>query len=386
MRMKTKLICVALAIIAFASCTPQDAVYKDLYHNAYKVDYPQAPAQLSGMAGYLSAYLKWLAPVSPTCTEAIIYWNIKQDSLRVNLRDPKYNHKDTICVKIAGLEETDYTFDVYTIDRVGSRSIMSEALVSPKGPNYVKTLVARPVNNAVVSEINEAGVVNLGNRNKVSPYSEIRYKDSFNIEKTIRVKPSENKIVLKDIDIENPEDIEYRSAFVTADCIDTLYSEWTRIGWFVDPDYAKNLPADVTSIGFTLRKNGTVTQDAKDPNKYLFSCQPTLSVNVNPLTEPLTKSVLVYQYKQTEPSTNMKVYWIDKGGSASSSRSTTIDLKNHAYGTDEWNVAVIDLADYWTTHAWMGNVGDKARFDFTTTDGNQITVRNAHFRDKRDGE
>ena len=384
--MKKLIIIISVAIATLAACTSQDAIYKDLYWQAYKTDYPQAPTGLDGAPGYLCAYLSWLAPVSPSCTEAVICWNFNKDSLKISLSDPQYNFNDTIRVRIDNLEETDYTFDVYTIDRAGNRSIASETLVSPKGAGYIKSLNGKSVNSAVVSEINEAGVLNWGDRYKNSPYSELRYQNSLHVEKTIKVPASENTTILDDIDFVNPADIEYRSVFFTSECLDTLHSEWTKQSWFVDPDYAKALPEGTPCVGFTLRKNGTVTRDPEDPNQYLFVCQPTLSVNVNALTEPLTKSVFVFQYKQTSASTSVKVYWIDSGGSASSSRATTINLKTHAYGTDEWSVAVINLADYWATHAWNGNVGDKARLDFTTTDGNQITIRNAHFRDKREGE
>lgn len=387
MHMKNNIIYIVLAVIVLAACTPQDAPYKELYQNAYMTDYPQAPYGLAGAPGFLSAYLYWRAPVSPTCTEAVIYWNFKKDSLRIDLRDPQINIQDTIRVKIEGLEETDYTFDIYTIDRIGNRSIPSEVLVSPKGSRYLNSLDSRNVISAVVSEINEAGVVNWNEKVKSSPYSEIRYKNSSLVEKTIRVEPSERETILKDIDFSNPLDFQYRSVFVTEDCIDSLYSEWVDQSWFVDPDYKKDLPAGTQCVGFTTRKNGTVIQDSDNQNQYIFDCTSSdISVNVNALTEPLSKTVLTFQYKQTNPSNSVKVYWIDDGGSATSRRYSSIVLNTYVYGSDEWSVAVIDMSEYWTTHSWNGNVGDKARLDFNTTAGNIITIRNAHFRDKREGE
>lgn len=382
--MKKIIIIMALAVASLAACTPQDAVYKDLYQQAYKTDFAQKPTNLAGVPGYLSAYLFWEAPVSPTCTDAVIYWNFNKDSLKISLLDPQYNEEGIIQVRIDGLEETDYTFDVYTFDRAGNRSIPSEALVSPKGPKYVESLSSRTVLSAVISEINEAGVVNWGERVKNSPFSELRYFTADAARKTIKVEPSDNSTILKDIDFSNPRDFEYRTVFVTDACRDTLYSEWSKESWFVDPDYSKTVPPGTYCLAFATRKNGTVTQDSENPNQYVFDCTGgDISVNVKALTEPLTKPVLVFQYKQTLPSTSVKVYWIDSGGSATSRRYSAIVLNTHTYGSEEWSVATVDMSEYWNTHLWNGNVGDSARLDFNTTAGNVITIRNVHFRDVR---
>jgi len=382
--MKKIIILLVSAISVLAACQPQDLIYKDLYNQAYKTNLAQKPTNLAGSAGYLCAYLFWNAPVSPTCTEAVIYWNFKKDSLKINLWDPQYNYKDTISVRIDNLEETDYTFDVYTIDREGSRSVSSQVLVSPKGPAYLKTLAVRDVESAVVSEINKAGVINWGDKSKVSPFSEVRYKNADSVEKIIRVSSKDNTTILKDISFTDPSDFEYRTVLTTSACMDTMYTAWVRESWFVDPDYAEEVAPGTYCVGFTTRKNGTVTQDAVKKNQYVFDCTGSdISVNVNALTEKVTAPVLVFQYKQTNPSTSVKVYWIDKGGKAESKRYSGINLQSYAYGSEEWSVATIDMTEYWTTHSWNGNVGDFARLDFNTTAGNKITIRNVHFREKR---
>ena len=376
-----------LTIALIYSCRPQDEIYRDYYNQAYKTNYPQKATNLTGSAGYLSAYLSWDVPASPTCTEAVIYWNFQSDSVKISLADPQYYKEGKICVRVDGLKESDYTFDVFIIDREGSRSLASETLVSPKGPEYVETLAPIQVLNAVVSEINRAGVINWSNKPKYSLFTELRYIDASSVEKTTWLNPSDKTTILRDIDFASPSDFAYRSVFVTGDCVDTLYSAWTRMSWYVDPDYSETVPPGTPCLGFRTRKNGTVTQDGTNPNQYVFDCTGSdISVIANELTEPLTKSVLVFQYKQTLKSTSVKVYWVDKGGSAETRRYTGLSLSEYVSGSDEWSVAVIDMATYWTSHLWAGNVGDWARLDFNTTAGNVITIRNAYFRDKREGE
>ncbi len=378
---------VALMWAVIPACKPQDRIYQEWYNQAYQTNYPQRATNLVGQAGYLCAYLTWDRPVSPTCTEAVVYWNFNSDSTKISLSDPRCIKDNSIFVKIDDLRETDYTFDVYTIDREGSRSLASETLVSPKGPVYVASLSQKLVLDAVISEINEAGVINWGDRSKVSPFSELRYKDASSREVTIEVPSSDKTTILRDINFDDPGAFEYRSVFVTDACADTIYGEWNRVTWFVDTDYSKTIAPGDVRIGFSTRKNGTVTQDSENPDLYVFDCTGSdMSANVDPLTAPLTKPVLVFQYKQTLKSSSVKVYWIDNGGSAATRRYTAIVLTDYISGSDEWSVAKIDMTDYWITHLWEGNVGDKARLDFNTTAGNVITIRNAHFRDRREGE
>ncbi len=387
MIMKRLSILIVLVIAVISSCRPQDEIYRDFYNQAYKTNYPQKATNLTGFPGYLCAYLTWDRPVSPTCSEAVIYWNNDTDSLKISLFNPKYVKETSVSVTIEGLKETDYTFNVYTIDREGSRSLPSQALVSPKGPGYVEALAQKKVLSAVISEVNEAGIINWSEKSKVSPFTELRYKDSGSKEHLVRIEPSDKATVLHDISFTDPSDFEYRSVFVTDACVDTLYSGWTEVSWFVDADYAKSLEPGTPCVGFTTRKNGTVTPDSENPNQYVFDCTGSdISINVNPLTAPLTKPVLVFQYKQTLKTSSVKVYWIDNGGSAASKRYTAIVMTDYIYGSDEWSVAKVDMEGYWNTHLWNGNVGDKARLDFNTTAGNVITVRNVHFRDRREGE
>ena len=115
--------------MALWACKPQDLIYKDMYEAANKVDYPQKASNLVAEAGYLSVQLSWDAPVSPTCTEAMVYWNSHEDSLKVNLTDPKYNDGQRINVSFPGLEEDDYVFEVYIMNKAGYRSVKSEVMV-----------------------------------------------------------------------------------------------------------------------------------------------------------------------------------------------------------------------------------------------------------------
>ncbi len=377
-----KALAIILAVWAVCTCTPQDASYIEYYNKAYKADYPQKAANLTGEAGYLRAILSWDAPVSPTSTQAIIYWNFEKDSLLVDLKNPAVIKDSRVCVSIENLEETDYTFDVFIIDIAGSRSLVNEVLVAPKGPDYVHELTARTISSAVLSEIDAAGVVNWGDKTRSLVFSELKYTDNKGAEKILKVDPSDLSVVISDMDMTNLSDFAYRSVFLTSECIDTLRSVWVNGSWVKDPDYSLTLGEGVECITFRTRKNGTVTPDADDPNMFVIECTTSAtSFYANELQGNIQGSVLVFQYKQTLASSSTKIYLVDKGGSVDAKRLHSLDLSKFAYGDDRWHVAVVDMYDTFTKYLYAGNPGDYARIDMTTTAGNVITIRNAHFRE-----
>jgi len=369
------------------ACTSQDSIYREYYERAYPVNYPQKATHLSGVPGYLKARLSWDAPVSPTCKEAVIYWNNKSDSLRINLQDPAFHSQTGIQVDITGLQESDYTFDVYVLDREGSRSLPSQVLVSPKGANYIAGLNGRDVITASISEINNAAVVRWTKMSKHSPFSEFRYLDSQAQQKTIQVEPSVDQLLIDDLNQGSDRYYEYRSVFVTAECMDTLYTDWKRGEWFVDPDYAQAVSDDIECLSFRLRKGAVLHQDSSNPYQYTIECTTTApSVYVNELAQPIKGPVLVFQYKQTLQSGDAKVLWADAGGSYSGQRYSMLAFSGLTYGDVGWNVAVIDMSEMISEAKWEGKAGDWSIINLDTSLGNVITIRNAHFRAKREGE
>ena len=374
-----------LALTAMWACTPQDSEYKELYDGAIGVDYPQMAFNLTVEAGYQTAKLSWDAPVSPTCKEAVVYWNNKADSLVVNLADQKNKSDRRVSVVLDDLPEGDYTFEVVIKDSVGNCSRASQVLASVVGPSIFASLANRMVNAASLSEINNAAVVQWGDKTNQSVYSEFRYYNNEGRQTTVKVGNSDNKTIIKDLDMVDIKDFEYRTVFVVPSIPDTLYSDWDKGKWKVDSDYSSKLEDGVECITFSGSKNVAVRKD-ETGTEFTFDCRTDARVLTNPSKAPIPGTVFVFQYKQTIKTTKVRVYWIDEGGAATSGRFTDIDTSEYAYGTDDWNVAVIDISDFITKHSWTGKAGDTVRIDISTESGNFITVRNAHLREKRDGE
>lgn len=387
MIMKRLILGAILAIPLLGACTSQDAIYRPYYEQAYRINYPQKATHLKGDPGYLRARLMWDIPVSPTCTDAVIYWNNNNDSLKISLLDPAYRNDTSICVTIPGLQELDYNFDVYVLDKEGSRSLPSQILVSPKGPSYMSGLGGRDVTNAVISEVNNSIQVIWSGGSKYSPYSEFRYTAVNKEQKTIRVDPSVDRLSIEDLNPGAEGGYDYRSIFVTEECLDTLYSEWIHGEWYKDPDYANTVDEGTECLTFRLRKGAEMSVDPGNPYQFSLDCTTNApSLYVNELISEIAGPVLVFQYKQTLPSGDTRVLWVDAGGTYSGQRSSYLDFSGLVSGSDQWNVAVIDLSSMMSEYRWVGKAGDWSLLNISTTQGNQVTIRNVHFRAKRDGE
>ena len=371
------------AVLAILSCTPQDSKYKEFYDAAYSVDYPQKASNLVGEPGYLCAYLSWDAPVSPTCTHAKVYWNFKRDSLEVDYAVPGVISDARVSVKVENLEEADYTFDVYVFDRVGNRSLVSEVLVSPRGPSILEGEIGRPVMGAVISEIDACVVINWGDAAENVLLSEIKYLAANGELKVLQVPLTERSTTLEDIDMSS-ENIEYRSAVTIPDFDGPIYLDWRSADLFLDPDYAENPGPGTEFITCRDRKNETITIDSDHPGLFEILCQTAApEFYTNALENPKQGTVLVFQYKQLYASTTAKMYFFDKGGKLNTSRAIDLDFSSFTYGVDKWSVAVIDMTDAFSKHSWAGNEGDFVRIDLKTKANNVITIRNAHLRPQR---
>ena len=273
------------------------------------------------------------------------------------------------------------------LDSEGSRSLPSQVLVSPKGPSYLAGLKGRDVTNAVISEINNAAEVILGRVSKDLTYSEFRYVSVNGGQKTIHVDPSVDQLLIDDLSLAAPGEYEYRSVFVTEDCIDPLYSDWTSGAWYKDPDYAETVSDDVECLTFRSRKGATLEGDSENPYLFYLNCTTNApSLYVNELNSQIEGPILVFQYKQILPSGDTKVLWVDAGGTYSGQRSSLLDFSKLVHGSEKWNVAVIDMSEMISSSKWEGKRGDWSLLNISTTTGNQVTIRNVHFRAKRESE
>lgn len=138
---------VVMGALVWVSCKKQDEWKKYL---------PAKPLVYPGMADSITTYpgknrimLSWLLISDPTITQAKVFWNNRHDSATVAInRKPGI---DTVSIIINNLQETSYTFEVFTYDKEGNRSVPAPVTGKVYGAKYQGTLLNRAVQSVSYS-------------------------------------------------------------------------------------------------------------------------------------------------------------------------------------------------------------------------------------------
>src|SRR5690606_62762 len=150
--MKNRMICCLIATLvvcalALASCGKMDEIHRDFYGDG-EIIYPGKADSLRAYPGRYRLGLSWLILADPKSTRAKIFWNNRQDSMELDM--VRSGGTDTIEVMFNDLEEKAYTFEVYTYDNEGNRSVRAEVLGIVYGDVYEKTLLNRAIRSITV--------------------------------------------------------------------------------------------------------------------------------------------------------------------------------------------------------------------------------------------
>jgi hypothetical protein len=122
---------VALLVAAVAACTDMDDYLK--YTGGKELIYTGRVDSVHARAGNNRVVITGLLIADPKIVKLKIYWNIRQDSLTMDIeRSPGV---DSLSIPIP-LPEGRYNFELITYDAVGNSSVTVFAVGSSNGTNY----------------------------------------------------------------------------------------------------------------------------------------------------------------------------------------------------------------------------------------------------------
>lgn len=209
---------IALIMTVVVSCKEMDSEYQD-YVVENGLTYPQKADSLKALAGFNRLKLTWLKPKFPGVKYSVVYWNNYADSLKVEFTDDQ----DMISAEIDNLEEMSYSFVVRNYDQNGEISIPAEVTGAPYGENYLIGAVDRVFTSAVRDDEN-SGTIQWDPATTDLVYTEVRYKSTSGVEKTVRISPADEALICSEI--QPGQAFEYRSVFLPANGIDSVAREW----------------------------------------------------------------------------------------------------------------------------------------------------------------
>ncbi len=283
--LKWSLVMTVLAGIVLASCSKMDGTYKDFIKDG-EIRYGQKPDTLGIRPGHHRVEA-WIAAKWRGISKFEVFWNNRADSVVVPIKGPL--DSDTLRVTIDNLEEGSYTFEFFTYDREGNRSLVVDTIGYVYADEYNGSLLNRLINRATIGQ--NVRIIWYNQSNEEAIMSEVRYKRPDGTSHLIKVKPSDIRTVINEEILE--ESLEYRTVFVPhPSAIDTFYTDYMPItlvphivapyeGFpetFEDTKYSKTnaTSAEVVTIGsgkwmFNKFLIGNATGDRKNGKRALRS-------------------------------------------------------------------------------------------------------------------
>lgn len=205
-----------LVLATLYSCSKMDE-YKKYVPDKPKV-YPGMADSVTVLPGNNRVKLQWIHKSDPTITSAKVFWNGRADSVTVPVN--RTQGVDTVSVIINNLDETSYTFDVFTYDKENNRSVPATKTGKVYGAKYHQALQNRTVTAVNLIAPANMLVVVWAEADTVNVDTKVFYTDAAGEEQVFRLTPDQNVTPLS---WKIGTKVYYQSAYKpTANAIDTF--------------------------------------------------------------------------------------------------------------------------------------------------------------------
>ncbi|MBC9932148.1 DUF4998 domain-containing protein [Chitinophaga qingshengii] len=214
--MKNILLLLGFTTILF-SCTKMDA-YLDLV-GRQEIAYTGRVDSLKVLPGDGRLQLNWLLISDPKISGVTIYYNTKRDSVVIPVK--RSEGVDSMHYLFDKMPEGTYSFEVYTWNSTGSRSVPAYISGRSYGNIYKNSLLNRALTNVVISDGN--AVLTWGLVEETVTGMEITYTNTGGKTVVIKEPRTTNSTTLPDY--KPGSSFSYRTLFRPDTlCIDTFYT------------------------------------------------------------------------------------------------------------------------------------------------------------------
>jgi hypothetical protein len=209
-----------LFLFTESACSKMDEAYKD-FTKGGEIIYTGKVDSLEIFPGRKRFKLAWALVSDQRISQCRVFWNEGADSVTVPVT--RTAGVDYLDVTIGNLEERTYTFEVYTYDNAGHRSVPVDTLGNVYGDAYQATLFNRPVKR--VSFKKDSSSVVWSGANSTNVRVELSYLDTLDTERSYFVNKSDTLIKLPAF--VKGRTFRYRTLYLPhPNSLDTFYSDY----------------------------------------------------------------------------------------------------------------------------------------------------------------
>ena len=302
------LLLITVLIFALVSCGDMDETYRHFWEDGEKV-YPAPADSLKIYSGKNRVAMSWVVFGDPNIKKAKVYWNNNTDSLEIPFQSTgKY---DSLYLVIDDLAEGTYSFDVFTFNSNGDKSVLRSVVGTVFGDSYGSSLLPRYLQSAFHD--NNILTVTWGSpADETSIGSELYYKNSAGtLVKTIADNVSETTHVENFVAELNPT-ITYRTIYVPPMSIDTFYSAMQTVQVKGAPVYLSKSGWVASASSFDSRPGASYrppqnTIDDKISSIWVNQVSPqmpyphTLTIDMGTIVEDLAGVSMIVQRRNETP-------------------------------------------------------------------------------------
>jgi hypothetical protein len=219
--------CFGIVAIAslLAACTKLADSYKDFTGNG-EIYYPGKADSLKIYPGRNRVLLTWLLTSDPKITKTTLYWNNKSDSTVIPVQ--RSAGVDTIKKMLSPIPEGTYTFEVYTYDSKGNRSVSVSKIANVYGTNYNITLVNRTLKNfTMIRPASDTAILDFYPGSPQHIGVDVRYKNALGDSAFVFVPQKPDTVRVNLLKFQKGNQFIYRTLYKPEiNAIDTFYAEF----------------------------------------------------------------------------------------------------------------------------------------------------------------
>lgn len=201
------------------SCDKFTDVHKEWVKNG-EIVYAPKPDSVVFIAGRDRVKMRLWMYNAVNVKNIIVSWNAGHDSLLIPASFK--NGRDSIDVVIGNLTEKSYTFNVYSIDNFGHRSLNYVQFGSSYGDIFISSIGNRRVKSLTLTDLN--GSIDWYASPSGLVFTEIRYTNRDGAITTVRMPSSDFRA---NIDVKAGTTFDFRSLYIPeSESVDTFYTSW----------------------------------------------------------------------------------------------------------------------------------------------------------------
>lgn len=302
------LLLITTLFLSLLSCGDMDETYRHFWDHGEKV-YPAPADSLKLYSGKNRVAMSWIIKGDPNVKKAKIYWNNNTDSLVVPLQST--GKIDSLYLLINDLAEGTYSFDVFTFNGNGDKSVPRSVVGTVFGDSYGNSLLPRYLQSAFHD--NNTLTITWGSSvGETSIGSEIYYKSSEGKPmRTIADSLAETTVIADFVPELNPT-ISYRTIYVPPMSIDTFYSAMQTVQAKGAPTYYLKTGWVATASSFDTRPGASYrppqnTIDGNINTMWVNQISPqtyyphTLTIDMGSVIEDVAGISIIVQKRNDTP-------------------------------------------------------------------------------------